>query len=82
MTKNTASSYNLALKKLLLSNIFHCVGAGYVLSLRAFQEMIAFLKDKEGELLSLKVIYKKDMKRRSTFMTVLKSVLRCYISFF
>ena len=35
--------------------------------------MIAFLKDKEGELLSLKVIYKKDMKRRSTFMTVLST---------
>ena len=44
-----------------------------MLSLRAFQEMIAFLKTKEEELLSLKVIYKKDMKRRSTFMAVLST---------
>ena len=38
------------------NTLFHCAGAGYVLSSRAFQEMIAFLKAKEDELLTLKVI--------------------------
>ena len=58
--------------------IFHCVGAGYVLSLRAFQEMIAFLKAKEGELLSLKVIYK---KRYETTQYFYDSTQYCVVTY-